>query len=197
MRELPETSHSLIARVKDPADGAAWTEFLAIYRPVVYRLARHKGMQDSDAEDLVQQVFLAIARAIDKWEPGDGKPPFRHWLSKIARNAILNALTRRKLDIGAGSTSIFELLNEHPDDDLETSSEFLRESRRELFRWAADEIRSEFTEVTWAMFWETAVVGRPVEEVAAELQRTSGAVYMARCRVMQRLKEKVAQATQT
>jgi RNA polymerase sigma-70 factor (ECF subfamily) len=179
MRDLPETSHSLIARVKDPADGAAWTEFL--------------GMQDSDAEDLVQQVFLSIARAIEKWEPGEGTPPFRHWLSKISRNAILNALTRRKLDVATGSTSMWELLNEYPDNDLETSAEFVRESRRELFRWAAAEICAEFTESTWTMFWETAVSGRPVEEVAVELERSPGAVYMARCRVMQRLKEKVAE----
>lgn len=195
MGVMPDTSHSLIARVKDPADGAAWTEFLAIYRPVVYRLARHKGMQDSDAEDLTQQVFLSISRAIDNWEPGAGRPPFRHWLSKIARNAILNALTRRKSDVGAGSTSLCELLNEHPADNPEDSEELIRESRRELFRWAAGEIRVEFTETTWLLFWETAVNGRSIEEVAASLDRTAGAVYMARCRVMQRLKEKVAEAT--
>jgi len=194
MGNLPETSHSLIARVRDPADGAAWMEFLAIYRPVVFRLARSKGMQDSDADDLSQQVFLSIARAIEDWEPGAGRPPFRHWLSKIARNAILNALTRRKPDVGAGSTSLWELLNQHPVENQEDSVELIRESHREMFRWAAEEIRSEFTETTWNLFWETAVAGRAIEDVAQEQGRTAGAVYMARCRVMQRLKEKVAEA---
>ena len=84
MPEVPDTSHSLIARVKDPADGAAWTEFLGIYRPVVYRLARKRGMQDADAQDVTQRVFLSISQAIDGWEPDPNGPPFRAWLVTVS-----------------------------------------------------------------------------------------------------------------
>ena len=52
MSDFPDTSQSLIARVKDLADGAAWTEFLGIYRPVVYRMACRRGMQDADVQDV-------------------------------------------------------------------------------------------------------------------------------------------------
>ena len=195
MSQLPETSESLIARVKDPADAAAWSEFLAIYRPVVYRLARRRGLQDADAEDLVQQVFMAVSQAIDGWQPGADRPPFRAWLAKVAKNAILNALTRRKPDLASGRTSVQELLAEWPDHDGASASELVRESRRELFRFAAEEIRPEFGEATWSMFWETAVNGRPVEEVAGLHKRSSGAVYMARCHVMKRLKDRIGEAT--
>lgn len=194
MHELPETNESLIARVKDPADAAGWGEFLAIYRPVVYRLARKRGLQHADAEDLAQQVFMSIARAIERWEPGDGRPPFRAWLYRIARNAILKSLTRKKPDVGAGSTSVQEFLHEVPEDDDVTAA-FVRESRLETIRWAGREIRSEFTKATWSMFWETSVEGRPVAEVAASYGRSAGAVYMARYRVMQRIREKVAEIT--
>lgn len=106
MPEFPNTSHSLIARVKDQGDGAAWAEFLGIYQPVVFRMARRRGLQVADAQDVMQQVFLSISKSIDGWVPGDLQPPFRAWLTTIALNAITKALTRRPRDAATGSTSI-------------------------------------------------------------------------------------------
>lgn len=194
MKDWPETSESLILRVKDPADGAAWSAFLAIYRPVVYRLARSRGLQDADADDLAQQVFASIARAVEGWEPAKGMPPFRAWLYRIARNEIIKAITRRKPD-AAGSSSVQERLNSIPQREEHATTELIRESRLEAFRWAADEIRPEFTAATWSMFWESTVAGTPVKEVARVFERTTGAVYLARYRVMQRLKEKVEEVS--
>jgi RNA polymerase sigma-70 factor, ECF subfamily len=191
MVEFPKTSQSLIARIKDLADEAAWTEFLGIYRPVVYHLARRRGMQDADAQDVAQRVFLAIAQAINNWEPGPDRPPFRAWLVTIARNVATKALSRRRPDMGTGSSSVMELLNAEANEDEETTAEFLLESRREALRWAAEQIRPQFSETTWRLFWETAIEGRAVNEVAAETARSAGAIYMARFRVSQRLKEKV------
>jgi RNA polymerase sigma-70 factor (ECF subfamily) len=195
MEALPQTSETLIARVKDPADAAAWHDFVAIYRPVAYRMARRRGMQDADAHDVAQQVMLAVSRAIERWEAGPGRPPFRAWLATLSRNAVLNALSRRRPDAGSGSPATLELLNEQAADDPQTTAELALESRRETLRWAAEQIREEFSEPIWRMFWETAVAGRAAGDVAAELGRTAGAVYMARFRVMQRLKEKVNEAT--
>jgi len=193
--EFPETNQSLIARVKDLADEAAWTEFIGIYRPVVYRMARRRGMQDADAQDIAQRVFLAISQAIGSWEPGPGRPPFRAWLVTITRNAVTKALARRRPDAGTGSSSVMELLDAEPDDGPETTAEFLLESRRQALRWAAEQIRPEFSETTWRLFWETAIEGRSVAEVAAATGRSAGAIYMARFRVAQRLKEKVQEVS--
>jgi RNA polymerase sigma-70 factor, ECF subfamily len=195
MGEFPETSQSLIARIKDLADEASWTEFLGIYRPVVYRLARRRGMQDADAQDVTQRVFLAIAQAINDWEPGPDRPPFRAWLATITRNAATKTLARRRPDMGTGSSSMMELLNAEPDEEEETTTAFLFESRRETLRWAAEQIRSQFSETTWRLFWETAIEGRAVTDVAAETGRSAGAVYMARFRVSQRLKQKVLEVS--
>ena len=196
MTDFPETSESLIARVKDLADGAAWTEFLEIYQPVVYRMAKRRGMQDADAQDVAQRVFVAVSQAIGDWQPGSDRPPFRAWLVTIARNAVTKALTRRPRDNAAGSSSVMELLDAVPADDPETTAELLQESRREAMRWAADQIRPEFSEATWRLFWETAIEGREVGEVASDSGRTPGAVYMARFRVSRRLKEKVQELSQ-
>src|SRR3954453_10984607 len=131
MTQPPNTDLHLIARVKDPSDCEAWAQFTAIDRPVVYRLARRQGLQHSDAEDLAQQVFLSIARAIDDWQPGPGQPPFRAWLFRISRNAILNAITRRRPDAASGATTEWSLLAELPAQEAISSAELLHESRRE------------------------------------------------------------------
>ncbi len=118
MSDFPETNHSLIARVQDLGDGASWSEFLRIYQPVVYRMARKRQLQEADAHDVVQQVFLSISRSIERWEPGAGQPPFRAWLTTIARNAITKALVRRPQDQATGTTSAAELLASHPEPKL-------------------------------------------------------------------------------
>jgi len=74
MADFPETNHSLIARVQDLGDGASWAEFLAIYQPVVYRIARRRQVQEADALDVVQQVLLSIAKSIERRELGEGQP---------------------------------------------------------------------------------------------------------------------------
>jgi RNA polymerase sigma-70 factor (ECF subfamily) len=195
MPEFPETSHSLIARVKDLADGEAWTEFLGIYRPVVYRMAVRRGMQDADAQDVTQRVFLSVSQAIERWEPGPERPPFRAWLVTVTRNAITQWLMQSRRDVGAGTSSLMDLLEALPSDDPQTTVEFLLEGRREALRWATQQIRAEFSESTWTLFWQTAVEGISVAKVAASSGRSPGAIYMARFRVLERLKQKVQEVS--
>jgi RNA polymerase sigma-70 factor, ECF subfamily len=190
MSQWPETSESLILRIRDPQDGLAWSQFMAIYQPVVYRLSRRRGLQHADAEDLCQRVFISVAKAIENWESQDEGPRFRNWLNRVARNAILNAITRVKPDRATGTSSIQDLLLELPANSDVTKA-VLNESHMESYRWAAKQVKAEFSASTWAMFLETTIKGRCIADVAAGLGCSSGAVYVARCRVMQRIKDKV------
>ncbi len=162
MTSAPETRPSLLIRVRDPADRAAWQEFVEIYRPVILRLAQRKGMQAADAEDIAQEVLSVVAKAVEQWEHDPQRARFRTWLHRVANNAILNALSRGKPDRGAGGPALQAALTQKesrngPDSDL------LRlEYRREVFRWAARQVRKEFRPDTWAAFWQTAVEGRSV-----------------------------------
>lgn len=194
MSEFPETRTSLLVRMQSLNDEEAWSEFVTIYRPVAYRLARKRGLQDADAEDLAQRVVIAVRRAIANWDADPAKGRFRFWLARIARNAIINALTRRPPDAAIGGTAIRELLEEHPEPDHRTQENLRREQRRSLFRWAAQRIRPEFCEGTWDAFWLTTVEGMSVEEAARELRKTVGAIYAARSRVMRRLKAEIEQS---
>ncbi|HLJ10536.1 MAG TPA: sigma-70 family RNA polymerase sigma factor [Planctomycetaceae bacterium] len=191
MSASPDTRASLLIRLKDRADDEAWMEFTEIYRPVIHRLARRKGLQNADAEDLVQHVLTAVARVIGRWQVDPNRAQFRTWLTRVAMNAIVNALTRGALDRGSGDSGLQEVLDAQPAPDGPDSQIVRIEHRREVFRWAARRIRPEFHPATWSAFWLTAVEGRDPDDVARDLKRSRGAVYAARSRVMRRLKEKV------
>jgi RNA polymerase sigma-70 factor (ECF subfamily) len=192
MDESPATRRSLIVRLRDPAATGSWREFVALYEPLVFRIARRQGLQDADAQDLCQDVFSALARSIDRWDPARGS--FRAWLSQITRNLLINMLARgQQLARGSGSTSIQELLQTQPADNPSATAVFDSEYRKRLFQWAAQQIRGEFSPSTWQAFWQTAVDGRPPGEVAGALGLSLGALYVARSRVLSRIKRRIEQ----
>jgi len=190
LSQVPETRDSLLLRLADAADHEAWCQFTAIYRPLIYRVARRRGLQDADAQDLAQRVLLSVAGAIDQWHTRPKRARFRTWLHTVAKNTVIDHLRTAKLDVAEGGTSAQLRLQEATDSRAD-EAELDREYQRELFRWAAREVRGEFEETTWRAFWLTAVDGLSIPAVADELGKTVGAVYIARSRVMQRLRAKI------
>lgn len=187
----PETRPSLLIRLRDREDAAAWEEFVDIYRPVIVRVAQMRGMQPADAEDLAQHVLLLVSKAIERFDPERTDAKFRTWLRRIADNAILNALSRGYPDRGSGDSDLHALLHQRPSADDPQSTLLTTEVRREVFQLAARIVREEFSPATWAAFWRTAVDEQDVGEVAQELGRSTGSVYASRSRVMKRLRQQV------
>ena len=187
----PVTNETLIARVRDPQDREAWSEFVSIYRPLLYRIWRRYGLQDVDAQILVQDVLQKVTRQVERW--GSGKPSggLRRWLAAVARNTAIDAIRRVRPDAARGGTSIHEQLNQLSERSDSSEEELQRELDRQAFRWAAARIHNEFTDSTWSAFWRTMVEGESCSDVAESSGRTIGSVYTARSRVMQRLKEEV------
>jgi RNA polymerase sigma factor (sigma-70 family) len=192
MEPFPDTRRSLLVRLRESTDDAAWAEFIGIYDPLVYRLARRRGFQDADARDLCQEVLRAVARAIDRWDPDPAKGTFRGWLFKIARNLMLNYLSsQRRHPKGTGDTDFQMMLEAKPATDSEDSALFDLEYKKIVFHRAADSIRHEFSDSTWQAFWMTGVEDVEVAHVSEQLNISPGAVYIARSRVLARLKERV------
>jgi RNA polymerase sigma-70 factor (ECF subfamily) len=190
MSTLPETRASLLVRLPQAADAAAWDEFAQLYAPVVWRLARRRGLQPADADDLVQEVLAAVARSVAGWLDDDGRGRFRAWLLTIARNTTINFLTRAKhRPLASGDSAAAHLLSQLPQPSADGAAELVDlEVRRELFRRAADQVQDEVAPTTWQAFWQTAVAGRPIAEVARNLDMSAGSIYIARSRVMVRLR---------
>lgn len=191
MRHAPKTRASLILRLKNREDLDAWQQFAEIYQPLVFRLARRKGFQDSDAADVAQEVLLRVANAVERWDP-DGKGSFRNWLSTIARNLMINFLqSSQRRPIAGGSDAVIDLVDNQPDPNSLESQVFDQELEQQVFAWASERIRHSFQSNTWDAFWATAVDDRPAADVAEDLQISVGAVYIARSRVIQKLRTEV------
>ena len=133
MDDLPETSVTLIGRVCDPSDEEAWRRFAGLYRPIIIRMAKRRGLQESDAEDVAQRVLMGVSRAIHSFEVGPDKPPFRAWLSRIATNAILNALSRKPPDRGTGDSDVGDLLAKVPDNRADQNRNFCGKAKPKPF----------------------------------------------------------------
>jgi RNA polymerase sigma-70 factor (ECF subfamily) len=192
MQESPNTRQSLLLRLRDPADDRAWLEFVDLYSPLIRRVARRGGLQDADAADLEQEVFRAVAGAIGRYDPDPARGSFRGWLLRIARNLLLNLLAaRRRHPSVGGGTDMIALLEAFPDPASEDSAVYEAEYRRRTFEWAAGQVRDEFRPATWQAFWRTAVQNEEPPVVAADLSLTVGAVYVARSRVLARIRAKV------
>ena len=116
MDDTPATRPSLLVRLRNHQDQQSWEEFYTIYQPLVFRMARSQGFQDADASELTQEVFMAVASAIEGWDPNPQRGSFRGWLFRIARNLMINWLAyRRRHPTGTGNSDIHRLLTEQPD----------------------------------------------------------------------------------
>lgn len=194
----PETRPSLMLRLRQAADQQAWTEFVSIYEPLLLRLMKQRGLQEADARDVTQQVILAVTQAVERWQPDGREASFRRWLFAIARPLALKFVQRGRSVIGTarrgtGGTDMLKLLDNLPEPEHRTTATFDDEYRTEVFHFAAEQVRAEFRDTTWQAFWRTCVFNEAIADVATQLGTTTGNVYVARSRVIARLREAVEQ----
>jgi len=197
MTITPTTRASLLLRLRDSQDHEAWVEFVSLYEPVAYRLLRRHGLQDADAREVMQDLFMAVGRSIDRWDPAKERGSFRGWLRRVVRNLVINWLKgRARRAIVTGGSDLQALLDNLPAASDPESVEFDRELRRALFRQAAERVRAEVLPPTWQAFWETGVVGASPAAAAQKLGMTVGAIRVAKCRVLARLQIAVKELEQ-
>ena len=178
--------------MRDGQNQDAWAEFVAIYEPLVLRVARASGLQEADARDVTQQVLLAVSQNIENWDPNRQRGSLRGWLSRITRNLTVNLLTQqRRHGRGTGDTNVRLLMEQEPDPAATETAEFDLQYRRRAFRWAAEAVRPNFHEKTWQAFWRSCVARESISDVASKLGMTVGAVYVARSRVIAKLRETI------
>ncbi len=187
------TRQSLIVRLSDSRDIEAWELFIELYSPFVYTYLRRRGIQDADAADIGQEVLRTVSRSVVAFDHRRRPGSFRKWLITITQSRLADFAARGKKQVaGSGDTTTLEAIHQHPDHN--NDEEVLERDYQEcLFNWAADRIRGEFQPSTWNAFWQSYVEGQDCRQVAEELAMSLGAVYVARSRVLARLKEKIRQ----
>ena len=185
MAEAPPTRGSLLIRLRDAADAAAWRQFVEIYAPLIFGFFRKKGLQDADAADLTQDILAAVARAIRDFDYDPRKGSFRGWLFTAVRHRLQRFCESRPVQ-GAGGTTALEQLQQLPLPDEEPA--WQQDYERRLFHWAADQVRPTVAETTWQAFWQTAIEGKDPKDVGKALGLAVAAVYMAKSRMLAKLK---------
>jgi RNA polymerase sigma-70 factor (ECF subfamily) len=194
MGESPVTRASLLIRLRDGQDKEAWRQFVQLYASLIYGFARKRGLQDADAADLMQEVLRSVASAAGRLEYDPQRGSFRNWLYTVTRNKLYTFLSQRKRQVsGSGDSGVQERLEEEPAPDSDADSLWEQEYQRRLFTWAADIVRGDFQPATWQAFWRTAVDGQDPREVAQQLGLSPGSVYVAKSRVLARIREQIQQ----
>ena len=180
------TPLSLLERLRGRVEAEAWDRFVHLYTPLLFHWARRTGLQESDAADLVQDVFVVLLRKLPEFHY-DHHKSFRAWLRTVTLNKWREWQRRPALMSVPGG----EVLEEIPAPDAMSAFEEA-EYRRHVIGQALDILRPEFPERTWEAFWRYAVLGEDAAAVAQALDLSPGSVYAAKSRVLARLRQEVA-----
>jgi RNA polymerase sigma factor (sigma-70 family) len=198
MAEAPLTRPSLLIRLRDFQDHEAWSQFVDVYGPLVYGYARKHGLQDADAADLTQACMRQVAAHVGSLEYDPRRGSFRGWLFTIVRNKLRTFLGQaRYLYQGSGNSQMQRLLETQAAPEGVEAAEWERAYRVSLLAWASEQVRLIVKEATWQAFWQTAVEGKSGQEVARGLGLTPAAVYVAKSRVMARLRSFIHQVQES
>jgi RNA polymerase sigma-70 factor (ECF subfamily) len=193
MLDAPPTRASLLVRIRDGRDQEAWRQFVELYAGVVYGFARKRGLQDADAADVMQEVLRSLSRSAGQLNYDPARGSFRGWLYTVARNKIFSFLEagRNRVGRGTGDSRVREILEAQPESELGLATSWDEEYERNLASVALRRVQDEVQPAHWQAFRQTALEGRSAHEVGAALGLSPGAVYVARSRILARLKEEI------
>jgi len=192
MQESPATRASLLVRLRDGDDADAWHEFVRLYAPVIYGFARKRGLQDADAADLMQDVLRSVSTTVHRLEYDPVRGTFRGWLFTVTRNKVFNFMeSRSRREQGSGDSRNQQRLEQHAESDGKLSAAWEADFQRALAARAMENVKGEFQAATWQAFLLTAVEGRTPAQAASQVGLSVGAIYVAKSRVIARLRQEI------
>jgi RNA polymerase sigma-70 factor (ECF subfamily) len=192
---MPETSSTLIGRVRNTADAESWREFVALYEPLLLSYVRSRGLGENDARDVVQEIFSRLVRTLPGFTLDHTQGRFRTYLYQASMNAVSDWRARN----GRRDAAEEQWREQHrkgwtttgPGADEE--SQWRATYHRRVLEFALARVRAQARPKAWTCFEEHLLRGRPGPEVAAELGLTTNALYVSASRVLQRVREQCAE----
>lgn len=183
------TTHiTLLARLSGGGDALAWREFCDRYEELIRGFARRRGVPVTDWDDVVQDVMLALTKALPGFEYDPGKGKFRSYLKTITLHAIFR---RSRQNSGAAPLGSSDGSNIGPSED-ESEETWEAEWRQYHLRTAMRTIKTEFNPDDLAAFQAYAIAGQEAATVASQLGMSVDAVYQAKSRILRRLSQTIA-----
>jgi RNA polymerase sigma factor (sigma-70 family) len=192
------TRVSLIIGAADPANRTAQDAFAKCYGGMVRAWCRRNGLQETDADDVVQTLVPRLLKGLAAFEYDPGKR-YRAYVRQAVDYAIVDFHRKRQRDPGghgSGGTGVFARLNEIPAEDDPAVEDLTRELSGQMERdrrvqEACDRVRNRLAKHTWEAFLLTTVEDLPTDEVARRLGMTPGAVRVAKSRTLREIKKEL------
>ncbi|HSQ54532.1 MAG TPA: sigma-70 family RNA polymerase sigma factor [Gemmata sp.] len=186
---MSATSATLLERLRDPRDSEAWGRLNDLYAPLIRAWSERMSIRGADADDLVQNVLTVVVRRYSEFVHPERPGAFRGWLRAIAANCAREAWRSRRLSPQApGGTDFASYLSRLEDPADALSREWDREHDVHVARRLLERIKNDFEPRTWELFRRFVLEGSPADEVAAACATTANAVYIAKSRVLARLR---------
>lgn len=188
-------SSSLLHRARQH-DDTAWRQLVYLYGPLVREWCFRSGVSPTDVEDIGQEVFRAVFRKIGDFRRDRPSDTFRGWLRTITTNKVRDHARRaNRIEKAAGGSDANRVMQQMPDisSSLANGDCDVPEEDDGLLRRALEMIKRDFQEPTWKAFWFTVVNGRSPGDVAQELGTSLNSVYLAKSRVLRRLRTEFAE----
>ena len=179
------TPVSLLERLRQPDEDRAWDRFVELYTPLLLYWAQRTGMQSQDAADLVQEVFITLVNKLPEFNYDQARS-FRGWLRTVIMNKWRD---RQRKNQGRNAGNDIGLSGVVSPNDLEASWD--QEQNDQLVRRALEVMKDEFEPATWKSCWGMIVDGKSAAELAGELHISENAVYIAKCRVLRKLRQEL------
>jgi RNA polymerase sigma-70 factor (ECF subfamily) len=149
MAVWPTTDVSLVLQLVDRDNHDAWGRFDSLYRPVIYRFVRRAGAGHHEADEVASDVMRRVARAATRWSGGRPPDQFAAWLTRVAKNSLLNLVCRELSKRGTGGTTHQLTLLQRPSAHERSCQRWAEDRQRELVRQAADRVRDDFARDSW------------------------------------------------
>jgi len=187
---MSDTSASLLEVLREHPDEDAWKRLVDLYTPLIRHWLASYSVADADVEDLVQETLTVLIRRI----PGFYRQPrpgsFRRWLRSITVNCLRDFWKKRRFrPMATGGSDFQQILEQLSDDDSGLSRQWDEEHDRHVTQRLLEMIRPHFTETTWQAFHRVSIGGESPDKVAADLGMTVNAVFIAKSRVLSRLRQ--------
>jgi RNA polymerase sigma-70 factor (ECF subfamily) len=180
-----DTRVSLIVGVcqRDPE---RWAEFDRIYRPMLLGFLRKQHLDESDASDVVQDIFVKLLDKIQTYDRE--KFRFRSWLFAVAHHALIDKARRRAAHKKAVDGWVAHVLRSTPSDSLKMAEEWVRLHRTKILDHAFEIVRGRTAPRIWACFEQRVLKNRPGAEIANELGYELPTVYANAHRVLNQVR---------
>ena len=187
------TSLSLLERLRADPQAAAWQSLVAIYTPLIQNWLRRHQIREADSDDIAQEVLTVVIRRLPEFEHNRREGAFRNWLRTITVNCLRDFWRSRKnRPTATGDSDFQELLAQLEDPASSLTQIWNQDHDRHITRKLLEMLRPQFEPDTWQAFQRFALDGLSAVEVARELKVTPNVVFIAKSRVLARLRQEAA-----